>query len=279
MARIITEIKAGMAASFMADETLAQYYGFDPGASFDAHFSKVSLESILLFIVATAIHAVESLFDVLRRDVNSELASRLIHNRQWYVNLARSFQFGDALNQWGGYDILDESKQVVGYAAVDELQGRLRLKVAKETVDGLGMLEAQELLSFRAYMQQVKDAGVVVDVVSAPGDSLALVIDIFYDPLVLDEFGLLIDGGGEPVRDTIQTFIKNLPFNGEFKVVSLVDALQLTEGVVIPTVLSAESKFAANDWMVIDARVKPHAGYLVISDDDLIINYRPYDVD
>lgn len=278
MARPIADIKSSMTTKFMSNETISQYYGFTIGASFEAVFSTVSLESFLFLIVATAIHALEFMFDVLRKEVDDELSSRLIHNKQWYVNLARKFQINDPLNEMGGYDVVDESKQIVSYSAIDELQGRLFLKVAKDDAGELGPLTQQELLQFKAYMHQVKDAGVVIETISTLGDSLKLVVDVFYDPLVLDENGIY-DGGRSPVRDTIYSFIKNLPFNGEFVIASLVDALQNTQGVVIPTVLSAESKYAANDWRLIDAYVKPHAGYLVIADEsDLTINYRAYDV-
>ena len=46
-----------------------------------------------------------------------------------------------------------------------------------------------------------------------------------------------------------------------------------TMGITASRVLEA----ANNDWQVIDARVKPYAGYLVIADENLSIDYRPYD--
>lgn len=269
-----------MTSDFMSNENIAGYYGFAVGTEFSSVFSMVSLESILFYIVASAIFVVESLFDVLKSDVDTSLAQRLVHNRQWYVNLAMAFQFGDAINpETGSYDETDEAKQVVDYAAVDEIAGQLYLKVATSEGENMAPLNTSELTAFTTYINKVKDAGVKITVISDAGDDLRLSVDIMYDPMVLDENGLLLEGGGEPVKDTIMSFIKTLPFNGEFQVVALVDALQKTEGVVIPTVLSAESKYAANDWQNIDARVKPNAGYMVIDEANLTINYRPYDVD
>lgn len=280
MARTITQIKAGMTADFMANETLAGYYGYTVGDSFDTHFSTVSIESILFYIVAVGVWVLENLFDTLKSEVDADLSARLTHNRQWYVNLAKAFQFGDALNNnTGSYDVIDTTKQVVDYAAVDEIAGKLFLKVAKEGVDNLEALSSAELTAFNTYISKTKDAGVVVNIISQEGDQLRLVIDVFYDPMVLGADGVLLTGTEEPVKDTLQQFIQGLPFNGEFQIVKLVDALQATEGVVIPTVLSAESKYAANDWATIDAKVKPYAGYLTIDDEDLTINYRPYDAD
>lgn len=267
-----------MTADFMANETIAGFYGFAVGAGFDTVFSKVSLESILFYVVASAIYIMESLFDTLKSDVDTALNQRLTHNRQWYVNIARAFQFGDALNNdTGEYATIDESKMVVAFAAVDEVNGQLIIKVASEAAGELAPLTTPQLTGFETYIQKKKDAGVKVTTISANGDALRLVVDIMYDPMVLGVDGQLLSGGGEPVKDTIRSFIKHLPFNGEFKTMSLVDALQVTEGVVIPTINSAESKYAANDFQTIDARVKPYAGYLVIADENLTINYRPYD--
>ena len=58
--------------------------------------------------------------------------------------------------------------------------------------------------------------------------------------------------------------------------VRMEDALQATKGVVIPEVKLAETKYANNDWKLIDAKVRPEAGYMVIAPENLTFNYRPY---
>ena len=279
MARTINEIKQTITTAFMENETLAAAYGYARGTNFDDVFSRVSLESIMFYIVASAMFVVESMFDVLRVGVDDALAQRLTHNRQWYTNTAREFQFGDEINpETGRYDIIDISKQVVNHAAVDEINGMLRLKVATMDGEELAPLSSAQLTAFTGYMQLVKDAGVVIEIITAPGDDLRLVIDILYDPLVLDNTGQAFDGSDEPAKDAILNYIKNLPFNGEFRIVALTDALQAAQGVVIPTVISAYSKYAAWDWSAINVRVKPNSGYMVIADANLTINYEPINV-
>ncbi len=304
MARSIATIKAGMASEFMANETVAGFYGFASGAEFASTFSPVSLESILFYIVASAIYTLESMFDTLKAYVDAALNARLTHNRQWIVDRAKEFQYGDAFNLLTGkYDIIDESKRVVSYASCDQINENLYVKVAALSGDTLIPLTNEpagentegQLVAFTYYMSKAMDAGVVIIIINDVGDNLRLVLDIWYDPMVMDAEGNLLDGGGSPVGDTVRTYIKSLPFNSEFTVMALTDALQTTRGVKIPTILSAESRYAANDWSVIDARVKPHAGYMVIEigdrqivhsinstvviEGDLTINYRPYDVD
>ncbi|MBS2099198.1 hypothetical protein [Carboxylicivirga linearis] len=278
MARTVTEIKAGITTDFMANESMATYYGFAMGDSFDSVFAKVSFESIIFYIVASAIFVLESLYDTLKAYVDAALAARLTHNRQWYVDLSKAFQYGDAINPLTGtYDIIDESKQVIDYAAVDEINGTLFIKVARLVNGELAPLSAEQITAFTSYIQAAKDAGVVVQTISDEGDDARLVIDIWYDAQVLNADGSAIDGSGEPAKDTVQSYLKNLPFNGEFTILALEDTLQITKGVVIPNTLSAESKYANNEWDVIDGKVKPHAGYMVVKDENLTLNYRAYD--
>lgn len=278
MARTITEIKSGITTDFMANETMATYYGFAVGDGFDAKFSSVSFESILFYILASAIFIVESLYDQLKGIVEAALNSRLTHGSAWYVSLGLAFQYGDSINPLTGkYDVIDESKQIVKYCAVDEIAGKLYMKVAQLVGDELAPLTAEQLTAFIQYIQKTKDLGVVVNTISTVGDDLRLVIDIWYDPMVLNADGSALDGSGKLAEETVKTYITNLPFNGEFTVLALEDALQETSGVVLPNTLSAESKYADNDWELIDAKVKPNAGYMVVQEDDLIINYRPYD--
>lgn len=279
MARTVTAIKAEITAGFMANETMAAFYGYAIGSAFENTFSKLSFESILFYVIATAIFVVESLFDVLQTNVDSALQARLTHNRQWYVNLSKSFQYGDAINEsTGSYDTIDETKQIIAHASVTETEGVLFIKLAKENDGELAALTDLEKNVFENYMREVKDAGVRINIVTGPGDDLILVLNIFYDPLVVDANGkLLVDSGQEPAKDAILVFIKNLPFNGEFIPASLTDALQVTKGVKIPVILSCQTKYGTNDYVEVDGKVVPEYGYLKISDDNLTINYRPYD--
>jgi hypothetical protein len=112
--------------------------------------------------------------------------------------------------------------------------------------------------------------------VSTDGDNLKLVMDIWYDPLVLNSTGkLLSNSSSEPAKETIKEFIKSLPFNGEFVPTKLVDALQGTVGVKIPVILTCQSRYGTNEFSNVDGKVIPYSGYLTIANADLTLNYRP----
>jgi len=241
--------------------------------------SKTAIYRLFAYVVAVAIWIHETLFDEHKAEVNEILASQKTHNLRWYAEMARAFQYGYGLvDGTDYYPEIDESAQIVSHAAVDEINGTLYMKVAKEDSGELAPLsiaDPNEITPFGEYIQRIKDAGVKINIISDVGDSLRITLDVFYDPLLIDENGLLLaDSSQEPAKDAIKNFIKNLPFNGEFIPASLVDALQETEGVDIPVILSCETKYALNEWQNVDGKVVPNAGYLTVADEDLTINYR-----
>lgn len=270
MARTVTEIHQGIMDGIAADSVLnAKLYST----------SKVSIYRLFAYVIAVAIWMHETLFDEHKAEVNAILASQQTHNLQWYANKAKAFQYGDALlPDLDYYETPDVDKQIVSHAAVEEVNGTLYMKVAKENGAELAPLSTDgpdELTPFTEYIKAVKDAGVKIFVVSDQGDDLKLIMDVWYDPLVIADDGtLLSDSSQEPAKDAIKAYIKSLPFNGEFIPAHLVDALQLTQGIDIPVILSCETRFGTNDFSTVDGKVVPNAGYLVILDENLTLNYR-----
>ncbi len=236
MARTITQIHNELKSNFIANSSIEAKYGLDPLRTFDQQFSKVSIENLFLYIVALSIHVLEQIFDNHKSDVTTTLANQRPHRLQWYVEKAKAFQYGDALVEDADYyAVEDEEAQIISHASAEEAAGRLIVKVAKLVDSALAPLSATELNSFSTYMERVKDAGVSITYISDVGDDLRLVMDIWYNPLVVDENGaLLSDSSVKPAEDAINDFIVNLPFNGEFIVTELVDALQKAEGIDIP---------------------------------------------
>lgn len=267
MARSITAIQQVIIDSIADDEVLSTKLNSS---------SKTAIYRLISFIVAAAIWMHETLWDQFKTDVEEILNTRQTHNLMWYSNMAKLFQYGYALHQDADYyDVVNEAAMIVAHSAVTENNGILIMKVAKESAGELTALSAGELTAFEEYIRSIKDAGVRISIISNTGDDLRLTLDVFYNPLVLDGNGkLLNDSSQEPAKDTLKEFIKNLPFNGEFIPTSLVDALQVAEGVDIPVILSCETRFGENEFTVVDGKVTPYSGYLTIADENLIINYR-----
>ena len=139
MARTVEQIKASLAEAFMNDANLALKYGFEVGADFNDTFSKVSLESLLLYIVAFAQWTLEKLFDTHTQEVTDYIATMKPHTLRWYQEKAKAFLYGfnliDGTDQFDTTGKSDEdiaSARVVKFAAVTESGATLYLKIAGE---------------------------------------------------------------------------------------------------------------------------------------------------
>lgn len=284
MARTIEQIKKEMTDAFMVNETLANAYGFNEGDSFSDKFSKVSIESVLMYIVAASIWVLEKIFDTHQTEIAAMIASMKPHTLRWYVNKVKSYRAGQALiegtDTYSNDNLTEEAienMQVVKYAAASESEATVYIKVATEKSGGKEPLSAEELNGLESYIAEIKDAGVQVRVINEVASRLKLEIDIYYNPMVLKNTGEHLSTGAHPVEDSIKGYINNLPFNGEYRNQSLVDALQVTEGVVIAELKSAQESYDGVSFEHIIAKATPYSGYYKYDKDDITINYKAYE--
>jgi hypothetical protein len=257
MARSKKQIKAEITTPFMANELLAADYGFAVGASFDAEFSLVSLENILFEIVALALFIHEQFFDQHTKEVDDRLANEKPGGLAWYRTMALRFQYGFDLvpdkdyfdNGTATLEQIEASK-IIKYAAVIEAtdSSRVILKIAGE-VNGVlsNFTDPSQVEAIEFYVNEYRVAGVQVTVINYKADRLFLNLQIKIDPKILDNNGMSKLNGNYPVNEALQEFMKELKFNGELVLNSLVDKLQLVPGVIDPTVLSAQSSWISPD--------------------------------
>lgn len=263
MARTIAEIKKEMTDYFVANDTMRALYELHPEKSFEDQFSKVSLESILFYVVAVAVWTLEKLFDRHRQETSDLINELKPHSLRWYANKAKAFQYGKSLipdtDQYDNIGLSDEQireQQVVKYAAVVEKAAIVYVKVATGSEGNRGRLSADQEAALAAYFKEVKDAGVKLAVVNVPADTFGIDMDVYYDPQVFDNGLNRLDGRGQTVHDRISGFVENLPFNGEYRNSSLINALTELEGVVM-----VELKQAVANGRAIDAKCVPESGY------------------
>ena len=287
MARSIEQIKTSMAEAFMQDTNLAIKYGFEVGADFNNTFSKVSIESLLLYIVAVGIWTLERLFDTHTAEVTDYIATMKPHSLRWYVEKAKAFMYGEPVlpELISGSDIYDTTDmtdeqiaqaKIVTFAACTENNATLYLKVAKA---GPAPLTADEKAAFIAYLHEIKDAGVRIDVISEQGDYLKLDMVIYYDPLLINANGESKADGTRVVEQAIKDYIENIPFNGEFRKNELEDAIQAVDGVVMVEFNAAyHSETGAEDtYDEVVPYCKPASGYFKFDNADLSdVTYQPY---
>jgi hypothetical protein len=252
MARTIRQIKGAMTQQFMADPTIIERYGFPAGSVFEDTFSAVSLESIWFSIVAAAIYVLETLFDAFKEDVDAKIAEAVVASIPWYHKISLAFQYGDSLvfdekTQGFVYPEIDESKQIVKYAACRDLGGMVYVLASKDNGSGSPTpLSAAELSAFDAYLRERKPAGVLLQTASFSPDLVRVVLTVQYDPQVLTPEGKLIaDPSVYPVENAINSYLNGIVYGGALNKTKLVDAVQVAPGVVDVSLSSVLVKSAA----------------------------------
>lgn len=237
MARTIKEIKKQMTDAFMADEDVRNMYGFKEGATFDASFSAVSLEAILFYIVASCAYVLERLFDQLKVDVDARIQTMPVASTQWYRQKALEYQHGDTVT-WDAttgqvkYHEIDETKRVVKFAAVRDLGTYVRVLVNEADASGQPKELSEEVMtSFREYIDDIKIAGVMVDVQSHPADIISISAQVTVDKLVLNTRGELLTGGSPVVYDAIVGYLSSIEFGGVLNRNKLIAAILAVNGV------------------------------------------------
>lgn len=262
--RTIEEIKEGITTEFMENRSVADLYGFSVGANFAEHFSAVSLVNLLFYICAAAAWVTESLFDKHKEEVEENLSSKIPHRPKWYRNKVLNFMKDEFLIT--DTDIYDTSNmteadinqcKVVKHAVAVELpdSSALMIKVAGESNGVRGKLDETTIAQLSAYVSEIKDAGVRVDLINMDPDVFNCDVDIYYNPLSPTNIK-------ETCEKEIKKYIENLPFNGEYTNMALVDVLQAIAGVVIVEFNYATTSVTGGEVVTtINARHTPAAGY------------------
>lgn len=275
MARTISEIKDGMTADFMNNENIAERYGFNVGDNFSDHFSRVSVENMLFYIFAASAWVLESLFDIYKTEIEATMEEIIPHRPKWYRDKMLAFMKGcELVPDTDKYDTSDmteeqiEAAQVVRHAVAVENSDSslLTIKVRGEE----GKLDEETEVQLAAYIAEIKDAGVRISLVNEDPDVFNCTVDVYYNPLLLPETV------GAACVEAIEAYIANLPFNGEYNNMTLVDKLQAVDGVrIVGQPNAGYVPVNTGISIPIALRAVPVAGYFAPG--EIIVNPKPYE--
>ena len=279
MARSTAEIQQELQSKFMASAAVQELYGFNPGESFGNRFAKVSIESILIYIVAYCAYVLETLFDSTKKEVEERFLQQLPGTCLWYAQKLKGYLYNFQLDEWGN-PITEGSSdgdiaaaQIIKHAVAidDPVSGFLLLKIAGEDGDGHRTpLTSEQETALREYILRVKYAGVKTKLINAEGDQFNCNVDVWYDPL-LNESEV-----HEQCQAAVKNYIENLPFNGEFSIMSLTDALQIVSGVKVVQVRTCGGVDALNVGYQITDKYTPYAGYFNYDENNVVIRMTAY---
>lgn len=269
---IYNEIKTEKETHTSLDTLLPNPENFSTFLEDASSTSKVASWRFLIYLMAYAINILEQMFDSFKNEIIDLSESKETGTARWYQQEALKFQFGVGLLTWNGkkfvYDVIDTSVRIVAQAAVVESGGIVTIKVAKES-GGLYIPltsgASSEMEAFNDYIDAIKFAGVWVNTISQAHDEMKLYLKIYYDPQVLASDGSLLSAGSTfPVEDTVNDYLRNIPFNSTFNVTELIDLLQATNGVKNPFFTSAEAKPTGGTYTAVTETYVAEAGHMRI---------------
>ncbi|MDR1729942.1 MAG: hypothetical protein LBR52_04700 [Prevotellaceae bacterium] len=241
--------------------------------------SSASIWRTLFYIVATAIHTLEKIFDLHRQEITETIENIIPHRPKWYRDMALKFMKDKVLiDETDRYDTSGmteadiEAARIVKYATAVELNGNLVVKIATGATGNLEPIPADYLEAFETYMNEVRDAGVKVSVINQAGDEFSCELKIFYDSI------LVKSEVEKAVKEAILSYITGLPFNGEYSNMALVDAVQAVEGVKVASFIQANSAPTGYTALApINSKTVPAAGYFT-KNATITLNLQAYEV-
>ena len=198
--------------------------------------SKMSIINAFTWVTAAAIYSFETLLDVFTTDIAKTFTQRINGTSAYYANAMLKWQYGDDLiiNDEGTafhYATEDTTKRLITHVSYQEYYNEefkdniLILKVATGEGSSLSQLSDEELIAARAYLNQIKFAGVKCNVVSRRGDVLVPRLTVYYDGAITKE----------ELYDNIDTalidFIVNMKFDSLIYSQKIIDAIQKVEHV------------------------------------------------
>lgn len=234
--------------------------------------SQVSVWRNWLYITAAVIHTIERIFDMLRSDIDAINAANVIGSEAWYVERAYEFQYGDIPTIVEGrlvYDTIDETKQIIKRASIVRLGNEnanaiLKVATTDDQTGELRALDTNEITAFNGYIRSLMFAGSFIGTRSLPADFLRLYAKVYYNAIYpLPDLQVR-------VANAIEEYIANVPFDGKFFLIKVIDAIQNVEGVSDVEVINFQGRpdSQGSTWQNQQRIYITQAGYAKIKSDE-----------
>jgi len=212
----ISDIKKEMTDAFIANETIKATYELEDGKTFEEQFSKVSLESILFYVVATSIFALQFLFDRFKEYVETRIRAAISGTKSWYHNLVVNWEYN--------------SQKIIKFCSIAEEFPFLRVKINTENHGVLGP-ESDEMIALRSFLNKEKFAGTQINLTSQPPETIDIKMTVWVSASEYTSTGKIIGTEEKPIEAAIDNYLANIVYDGTFYKSRLVDDVQVVRGV------------------------------------------------
>ena len=231
MARTVAQILAAMDAEQAAQTNLS---GLNST-------SKTVIYTLWKYIVAVSHYLLESLIDQKKTEIENVLKAGYFGTALWIREKCFEFQYDatvpqviEIINGVPTYPVIDEDKQIITRCSVKSTGfSAVNIKVAKS--EPPEVLLAAEKTALSAYFNAGGDAsggeqgigavGINYNVLSYQPDRLYIEAEIFYN-------GIFAGTIQDQTIEALETFMANMPFDGDLKVIDVVDALKTVPGFI-----------------------------------------------
>lgn len=225
----IKEIKQQMCEAFMDNEDVQKMYGFAQGEAFEDKFSKASIEGLLFYVVASIIYLREKALELWREDVEKTAKATRYGTKEWWHTQALKWQKGDSVqvDTQGvlGYEVEDEDKKIIKYAAIRSEGRAVYIRVAKEEGEELTALTGEETQEFQSYVNDIKPLGIMAVGQSFEACKLEVKMSVYFDGQ------RDITEMESSVKTAIKEYLKGITFGGEVIKNKMIDKVQEVSGV------------------------------------------------
>jgi hypothetical protein len=231
--------------------------------------SAIAEWKIWTYIMAMAVKLIEIIINAFTADILLKIKNTRVGTMVWYSEEAKKFEYGNSLILLGdgslGYLVSDTDLQIIANASVTENTetGDVYLKVCKEDESQtLVKLNDAELLAFKNYINDIKTAGIKLNVISYDADMIKYTLVVYYnlgyDPVTLKS----------AVLGALENYRNNLDFNGTVYRDRLIQAILDVPGVVTVSVSLLQSRAYNTSYADMGVKTEMASGYFNFAAED-----------
>ena len=228
--------------------------------------SKVAIWRLWVWLFAFFSKSLNEVFTSFKEHINEVFAKNQHGTLLWWIEQIKAFQYDNTLEFLSGvfkYAIIDETKQIVKQVALESRYPLVLFKVANEDNGNLIPLDSSQKTALESYIAKIKFPGTYTQVISQPADNLRLNYRVYFDAQLIQ-----LDIETE-IIETVNSYLANIVFNGQFSITELTDELQKVAGVENPIYLSGQAKNhyqAVTEYAEINDYYTAAAGYMAIDE-------------